>query len=266
MTNELIIASDVDEAIGVLLNMEQARCTTTNDFTSNMWLRTMELEAGALVIGEKHKQSGFFFLLKGKMLLKTHMDDEGVAVEAPYYGIAAPGQNKIGYAITDILFANVDLCSATDEDGAFEECIDLNEQKIEYNKNKALADKRGYEKFLINNNLTEEQVQKFVHTDNVVEIGIEGIEVRNAGTTGKGVFAIAEIPHGKVIGPHLLNKKRTELGRWLNHSETPNAEVSVITLGVDTELLCISNITQDEEITINYNDAFNKQKELITWE
>jgi SET domain-containing protein len=48
--------------------------------------------------------------------------------------------------------------------------------------------------------------------------------------------------------------KRTELERYLNHSNQPNA--ICIAKGNEIFLIAIKNISKDEEITVQYKDAY----------
>jgi hypothetical protein len=77
---------------------------------------------------------------------------------------------------------------------------------------------------------------------------------------GKGVMASGNIKEGEVIGPARINKMRTPLGRYTNHSKNPNAKM-VLKENGDIDLVAVSNIAGykggqlGEEITVDYRQV-----------
>ena len=93
-------------------------------------------------------------------------------------------------------------------------------------------------------------------------------ELRDSEINGKGVFATEDIPNGITLGVwctknakkgvrYLYNEGmecnwyETEiLGRWCNHSNTPNISINAS----ESELLLVSNgILSGDEILVNYS-------------
>ena len=58
-------------------------------------------------------------------------------------------------------------------------------------------------------------------------MGLLGLEVRASEIQGSGLFATERILKGSVIAPAVLAGKKTEAGRFVNHSGTPNAKMVV---------------------------------------
>ena len=94
------------------------------------------------------------------------------------------------------------------------------------------------------------------------------IEIKESTIHGKGVFATEDITSGTEIGIWCCTDKKNTvrilynkgmscvwyetamLGRYCNHSLTPNTSV----IANEKELILISNgISKDEEILVNYN-------------
>ena len=72
---------------------------------------------------------------------------------------------------------------------------------------------------------------------------------------GQGFFAIARI--GELVGKAVWGKERTELGRYINHSSSPNARLEVN--GDDVDVIAIREI--DGEVTVDYvqvDEALNE--------
>jgi hypothetical protein len=84
---------------------------------------------------------------------------------------------------------------------------------------------------------------------------------------GKGIFASTTIEKGRTIGIALirvtntgnidLDLKRTTLGRYVNHSEQPNAEL--MKHSIYSTLKASKKIHTGEEILVNYDDFFGRK-------
>jgi hypothetical protein len=89
---------------------------------------------------------------------------------------------------------------------------------------------------------------------------------------GKGLFATADIKTGDVVCPARINGKRTQAGRFTNHSISPNARMNLLLNG-NIDLVALTDIegckggSIGTEITIDYRHALSlsgiefKQKE-----
>ena len=78
---------------------------TDHFFAPGIYLRTLFIPKGHIVIGAVHKSKTINILLKGKISV---MDDQGgrIVAEAPFIFTAEPGQ-KVGYAIENVWYANI---------------------------------------------------------------------------------------------------------------------------------------------------------------
>ena len=91
-------------------------------------------------------------------------------------------------------------------------------------------------------------------------MGSEEFTVDLSKIEGKGVMASGNIKEGEVIGPARINKMRTPLGRYTNHSKNPNAKM-VLKENGDIDLVAVSNIAGykggqlGEEITVDYRQV-----------
>lgn len=93
--------------------------------------------------------------------------------------------------------------------------------------------------------------------DFLSEIKRNKIEVRPSNIEGNGVFTKDTFNAGDLIGlAHTNDQPSTVLGRFYNHSETPNAES--IKVGNERFIKAIKKLRRGEEITVDYK----KQPEL----
>jgi len=115
-----------------------------------------------------------------------------------------------------------------------------------------------YQAFLHEYGLTEDYVQSLVqNTDDQCDLdGVYDIELKESLIHGLGAFAMKDIAEHTLIAPARLNGKRTIAGRYVNHSDKPNAQFFPLDNG-DLHLIATFNINKGDEITIDYRQAMS---------
>ena len=108
-----------------------------------------------------------------------------------------------------------------------------------------------YQRFLKDTNLTEEYIQNLTHSVPFVKLNDDNLRVAESDIDGIGLFA-KDLSIGSSI-PALRNGEKTEAGRFVNHSDNPNAEMVVVN-DRNIELITTRHIS-DEEITIDYRES-----------
>jgi len=93
-----------------VLESSPARTTDMQEFTDHffapgVYLRTLFIPKGHVLVGAVHKQATLNILLKGKISVVTDRGERIVA-EAPFIFKAEPGQ-KAGYAITNVWYSSI---------------------------------------------------------------------------------------------------------------------------------------------------------------
>jgi SET domain-containing protein len=81
------------------------------------------------------------------------------------------------------------------------------------------------------------------------------LTIKNSGIEGLGLFATDDIPEDEHLGTtHIdsipLGLLRTPLGGFINHSETPNCVLQIIS--ESWQLYTIKNIKKNDELTLKY--------------
>lgn len=76
-------------------------------FADGMYLRSLFLPEGMVVVGEMHRHSHFTILAEGKS--KIVSQDGDMDVEAPFVFISTPNAKRSVYAITDCTWITVHL-------------------------------------------------------------------------------------------------------------------------------------------------------------
>ena len=98
-------------------------------------------------------------------------------------------------------------------------------------------------------------------TEDMIDMPYESpIEVKDSDIEGKGVFATEDIKESSQIGIGRVMLNRTPLGRYTNHSFTPNAKAQ--TMNNSMYFIATKNIKKGEEITADYRHIRKIAEEL----
>src|SRR5690606_35015699 len=104
-------------------------------FSKGVYTREMHAPKGTLILGRIHKHETVNILVKGKILI---LSEEGYKeLEAPATFVSAPGIQKLGYAVEDVIFMNAFATDKTDPEQALEEVtLDPKNHLTYYSKEK----------------------------------------------------------------------------------------------------------------------------------
>lgn len=78
----------------------------THHFAPGVYIRQMRLPAGAQLLSKVHKTEHFFKLDMGRILVYDGIH-EAVILEAPFTGKTMPGAQRIGVALSPVLWCNI---------------------------------------------------------------------------------------------------------------------------------------------------------------
>jgi hypothetical protein len=113
-----------------------------------------------------------------------------------------------------------------------------------------------YNLFLSEQGVSEEFVRKCSEIElDRIDINYHGVSIKKSSIEGMGLFANKTYTKGDSIMLAMVSGKRTEAGRYANHSSSPNAIMKAE--GCDVALYAAANINLGEEITTNYRDVVN---------
>ena len=252
----------------VMLEQEQVDCPVTHKFGPGIYIREVFLPAGATVVGHYHKQPHLNIMIAGRLALIGE-NGESTELVAPCT-FTAPAGRKIAYIYETVLWHNVYATEETDlekleemfftKSVTFKDHEETQQRLLSFEKNE---DKEDYFKAIAEFNLFEYDVRET--SENTLDqipmpFGSYKFTVGLSKIEGKGVMASGNIKEGEVIGPARINKLRTPLGRYTNHSKNPNAKM-VLKENGDIDLVAVSNIAGykggqlGEEITVDYRQV-----------
>jgi hypothetical protein len=98
------------QGLQAILENPEVKCTKLKEYTDHffapgIYVRTIFIPAGMLLVGRRHRHEAINLLLKGTVaIINEH--GEKIMAEAPLIFTSKPGQ-KAGYSITDVWYATV---------------------------------------------------------------------------------------------------------------------------------------------------------------
>jgi len=223
----------VEELEKKMLAMPQVECPVVHFFAPGIAVREVSIPAGAFAIGHYQKFEHLNIMLKGRV---TVINDDGTTTElvAPMRFVGKPGR-KIGYVHEDVVWQNIYATTETDVEKLEEYFMTKSECWYAADRCKKLAatlqrseDRADFARALAELGFTEDQVkfQSYV-TDDRTDLPCGGykFKVGESAIEGRGLIAMSDIAEGEEIGPARINGLRTTIGRYANHSATPNAHM-----------------------------------------
>ena len=121
----------------------------------------------------------------------------------------------------------------------------------------------SYLKMLEEIGVSPEQVEKETRiSEDLIDIDLSelGLKLGYSQIHGTGLFADEDIFADDPIGPMNLRGMRTQLGRYTNHSDTPNAYPYVVEGGI--LMVAKENLVAGDEITVDYRQMIKARAEI----
>lgn len=262
----LSIVTQMENAEKELLQHPQADCPVVHHFGPGVCIREVFMPAGTLAIGHKQKYEHLNLMLRGKVMV---VNDDGTAhvLSAPMIFVGKPGR-KIGYVLEDMVWQNIyatDLKNADDVEAYFiEKSEDWrldHEAKFAAEETARAVDRIDYFQMLEESGFDPETVRQQVENpDDQIWIDSPITRVSDSPIDGKGLFVTHLVKAGDVICAARIDGKRTQAGRYTNHSRHPNAKM-VIKPNGDIDLVALVDFEGCKggsigvEATIDYRQA-----------
>lgn len=274
----LATLSDIESAERELLSLPQVDCPVVHHFGPGICIREVFMPAGAIAIGHRQKFDQLNIMIRGKVLIAK---DDGTTqiLMAPMIFTGKAGR-KIGYVMEDMVWQNVYATDLKDASAVEDFFIEKSEQwhddqasRFAVESVSRAADRNDYMLLLEECGIAHSQArQQSENEDDQMWVENSLTRVDISPIEGKGLFATADIKVGDVVCPARIDGKRTQAGRFTNHSIFPNAQMNLLPNG-DIDLVAITDIegckggSIGTEITIDYRQALSlsgiefKQKE-----
>jgi hypothetical protein len=170
-------------------------------------------------------------------------------IEAPASFVAKAGVKHIVYTLVDTVWTDTHKTDATTIEAA--EADIFVDSYAEFDRYTGIID---YHSMCDEIGLTADAEREMLdNMDDMISQPREPVERRDSDIEGQGMFVTESIDRGKSIGTARIGLCRTPLGRYANHSDTPNAEALL-----DGEIgyfIAIEDLEKGAEITVDYRNV-----------
>lgn len=245
----LDFTQSIVEAEKFLLSLEQKDLPVRHYFANGMYARELFIPKGTVLTGAIHKTE-HLCVMYGDIEIRSEFNNGRFT--GYHMFVSQPGEKRIGYAHEDTYFTTMHPASTTDTD-ELEKLLTCRSYE-EYGQYLIDDTNKDYQQFLLEYNFTEEQIQPLIqNTEDRIDIQLNRLELQPSLIHGTGLFATEFIENNSVIGFARINNKRTQLGRYINHSPYYNAIFK--NENNDLVVYAITNINIGDEILIDYRQA-----------
>jgi hypothetical protein len=225
-----------------LMSLPQCDLQEYEKFMGSLYVRKIVIPKGAALTSRVYKRNYADIMISGDITIN---DSNGTYRLTGFNLLEGnAGRKRAGFAHEETIWVTVhdvvDIKSSPKEDISFEQIEDWE------NYRKSL-DTESYSRLLETISMTEEDVQKEIEGDRVLVTGKYIVKPSPVG--GVGVFSDRRYESGEIVGKTLIDGVKTELGRYVNHSEYPN------TAFYDDQLVVIRALDKDQEFTTNYYNS-----------
>lgn len=260
----------------VLLDMPQAHTPVYHRFGPGIYIRELHAAAGTLIIGHIQKQDHSNLLLKGKVLM-INEDQTTYELEAPAFIVGKANSRKVAHVIEDMVWQNIYATEETDIDkleATYLEPDSAKSAKLAEQQQEAVTEAQwvrdDYAAFLQQYNTSEEDIQKYVQQEDVVDFPTANtLRLAESPIHGVGLFTTFPINIGEFIALARVDGKRTPAGRYTNHSPIPNCAMVMLPNG-DMGLIATQYIdgclggNVGTELTVDYRQVMSINPVLTT--
>lgn len=250
-----------------MAQLPQVEVELVHYFKNGMYAREMRVPKGTFISGKIHSTGTVGVLAQGSMRV---WGEDGVmkTVAAPYIHTAEPGYKRVGFAVDDVVWVTVHRTDSTDlyqieqdEFVAEEGGVDMFDFATGKTKPQNELDRRDFHTMLAEYGADAETIalESAYDGDRIdVDLSILGVELKPSEIEGLGMFATRSFAVGDLVGVANFEGKRTQFGRYVNHSGKPNVFVSA-----DEENLVFvaaKSIEPGQEITTDYRSTLEVRK------
>lgn len=237
----------------------QVEMTVRHYFIPGAYIRELTIPAGVMLVGKRHKTDHVSIMLEGEMIVIGK--DGQHHIHAPYFHQGSAGAKRVGMAVKLSRWITIHTTSLTDldeiEQAEFypeESMFDFRTGEIQIN---AITRVRmDYDILCAEIGYSDAEARKECEIESdlmIIDLESHGVAIRPSSIEGLGLFATRLFEPGNRIGPARIDWRRTQLGRYTNHSPNGNAVMATHSEGVD--MIATSDIQPGDEILIDYRTS-----------
>lgn len=240
----------------IISQFEQIEIPVSQYFSCGIYVREITIPKNCYLTGKIHKHPCISIVMTGEMEVVTEAGPKiikaGMIFESP------AGVKRAGRALSDCRWLTIHPYNGEPRnEKEMADLITVDSFDLLENKVSPQAD---FQKMLTEFGFTEDIARaQSENCSDLEEIDVYGmLSVKKSDISGLGLFSNISYPPSAPIIPARINGKRTQAGRWVNHSPTPNAEMQFLNDN-DIILFSVENINAGEEITTDYRKTLTLQ-------
>lgn len=268
-SRDVINPAELEQLESHMLDLPQVECPVVHHFGPGIYIREVTLPAGTFAVGHAQRYDHLNIMLAGSVAVLGD-DGEVKVLRAPMIFVGQPGR-KVGAVLETCIWQNVypNPDNEHNVDVLEAKWLDKSDTWQAHNAAKQLslidnheADRADFLDLIHKagfDAVTVRAQSEFEGDQIPMPDGFARVTVRSSPIEGLGIFLSYPAEEGELIGPARLSGMRTPLGRYTNHSRTPNAVF--VKQGGDIYLYALRRITgcsggdQGEEVTVDYRQA-----------
>ena len=220
-----------------------------------MYGREITIPKGTVITGQLYKFDHFDIMVDGDITVST---DAGEVKRLKGFNLfkGMSGKKRAGYAHSDTRWITFHAFDGDDGEEiqryiTAESFGDLESFHVDVNR----AD---YFNFVCSSGMTQDQILEQVRNKEDMDGNeLDEVYVSESSIEGNGLFSSGNFMAGEFICKARVDGKRTLAGRYSNHAVFANAEITVD--DGDANLIAIRDISEHEEITVNYRDVIKNR-------
>jgi quercetin dioxygenase-like cupin family protein len=246
----------------VLNSLPQVDCPVRHYFAPGVYMREITIKQGTAVTGAIHKTDNLVVVSMGRLRVVT--DGGFVDVEAGDTFTCKAGTKNAVVALDDSRWANIfpNPDNETDTDKLVEVFTESKASELlggadnkQLALNRIAHDHADYALFIDEFGFSQRKIDSMLeYTADFSPIELDGMQLFASPIHGRGIRATRSLQAGINIGMARIGIKRTQLGRFLNHSKTPNIQFNTLANG-SLVAFTIRDIAAGEELTNCYRQA-----------
>lgn len=236
----------------------QIEIPVVHKFADGLYYREILIPKGTVMTGRIHKQNDLNIVYYGDMEVLTENGLRWVIGAESFPGKA--GIKQFGIAHEDTLWATVHHTHLTDLDELEKELFEDEESLFDFKTgevSQAALAREDFKKVLREAGISPEQARaetEITSDLHPMSMAPYGVIIKESNIQGLGAFVTRKVESDGPICYASVDGKRTQAGRYTNHSHDPNAYPLMGENG-DIIFMAKRGISIGEEITIDYRET-----------
>jgi hypothetical protein len=248
---------NVESLEAEMLKYNQAEIPLKHHFAPGLYGREIIMPKGIFAIGHAHKEDCINVVLRGNV--SVFIEGKVKQIKGPCMFLGKAMDRKVGYVNEETVWITFHPTTETNIEKLEDDLLVKSDSFINFQElfSSGLVTRKpvDYEELLKIMNVSESEVRSRSEEESdlipLPEAFKNNIITDKSDIEGMGVFSGKNYVSGDLIAPARIGLFRTPVGRYTNHSESPNCEMRLDGDG-NINIFAITSISQNQECTVDY--------------